>query len=141
MAKVGSWKNAFISVNGTVLSDHANQISIDASADEVDITGFGPSGFREFDQGFKDVTINATFLQDFATGSVDALLQPMFTNNTAGTVVVRPSADAVSATNPSYTLIAKLYSYGPLAGGLGDALSVECAFRHSGTAGLVRGTA
>lgn len=141
MAKVGSWKNGYVSVNGTVLSDHANQITIEDSADEVDITGFNAAGYREFDQGFRDITITVTFLQDYAPGSVDSILQPMYANNAVGTVVVKPDGGTASSTNPSYTMVSKLFSYAPISGALGDALTVECAFRHSGTAGLVRGTA
>lgn len=143
MAKIGAWKDAYISVNGTVLSDHANQITIEDSAEEVDITGFTPAGYREFAQGLKDVTITATFQQDYAAGSVDAILSAMYSasGTVAGTVVVKPTSATVSSTNPTYTLVSKLYSYGPLAGAVGDALVVEATFRHSGTAGLQRATA
>lgn len=133
-------KDAFISVNGTTLSDHAQTITIEDSADEVDLTGFTSAGYREFGPGLKDCTITANFFQDFAAGSVDALLNVMYSTQAAGTVVVRPTSAAASGTNPSYTLVAKLYSYGPLAGAVGDAAMVECSFRHSGTLGLVRGT-
>lgn len=133
-------KDAFISVNGTALSDHANQITIEDSAEEVDLTGFTSAGYREFGPGLKDVTINVTFQQDFASGSVDSLLNTMYSTGAAGTVVVRPTSAAASSTNPSYTLVCKLFSYGPVGGAVGDAAQVECAFRHSGTLGLVRGT-
>ena len=53
-------KDAYISVNGTVLSDHANQITIEDAAEEVDFTGFTAAGYREFGQGLKDATITAT---------------------------------------------------------------------------------
>jgi hypothetical protein len=134
-------KDAYISVNGTVLSDHANQITIEDGAEEVDLTGFTAAGYREFGQGLKDVTINATFQQDFATGSVDALLSTFYSTGAAGTVVVKPTSATVSGTNPQYTLICKLFSYGPIGGAVGDAAQVECSFRHSGTAGLTRATA
>lgn len=143
MAKLGAWKDAYISVNGTVLSDHANAITIEDAAEEVDITGYTPAGYREFAQGLKDVTITATFQQDYAVGSVDTMLQAMYSasGTAAGTVVVKPTSATVSSTNPTYTLVSKLFSYGPLAGAVGDALVVEAVFRHSGTAGLTRATA
>ena len=52
-------KDAFISVNGTTLSDHANSITITDEAEEVDLTGFTAAGYREFGPGLKDVTIAA----------------------------------------------------------------------------------
>lgn len=141
MAKVGSWKDAFISVNGTVLSDHANKISVESSADEVDLTGFTSAGFKEFDQGLKDGSITATFFADYAAGSVDSVLEPMFRLNTAGTIVVKPTSATVSSTNPTYTMVGKLFTYNPLAGAVGDALTIDCTFRHSGTLGVVKATA
>jgi hypothetical protein len=134
-------KNAYIMVNGTVLSDHASQITVDDAAEEVDLTGFTESGYREFGQGLKDASITATFFQDFAAGSVDSILSTMYSTGASGTVVVKPTSATVSGTNPTYTMVAKLYSYGPVAGAVGDAASVECSFRHSGTAGVVRATA
>jgi hypothetical protein len=134
-------KDATITVNGTALSDHANQVTIEDSAEEVDLTGFTPSGYREFGQGLKDATITCTFFQDYAAGSVDSILATMYSSGAAGTIVVKPTSATVSATNPTYTMVAKLFSYGPVAGAVGDAATVECSFRHSGTAGVVRATA
>ena len=134
-------KDATITVNGTALSDHANQVTIEDGAEEVDVTGFTPAGYREFAQGLKDATINVTFFQDFAAGSVDSILSAMYSSGAAGTVVVKPTSATVSGTNPTYTMLAKLFTYGPVGGAVGDAATVECAFRHSGTAGVVRATA
>lgn len=39
-------KNAFIQINGVNLSDHCSSVTIETSADEVDLTAFGPSGYR-----------------------------------------------------------------------------------------------
>jgi hypothetical protein len=134
-------KNAIITVNGVDLSDHANQVTIEDGAEEVDLTGFTSAGYREFGQGLKDASIDVTFLQDYASGSVDATLHTMYSGGSTGTVVVKPTNATVSATNPTYTMVAKLFSYGPVGGAVGDAAQVECSFRHSGTAGVVRATA
>jgi len=135
--------NASVTVNGTDLSDHANQVTIENSADEVDLTGFTVAGYREFGQGLKDCTINVTFWQDFAATSVDSVLQAFYnlSGTGVGTVVIKATQATVSATNPTYTLVSKLYNYGPISGAVGDGLAVEATFRHSGTAGLVRATA
>ena len=139
MAKM-VFRDAVVTVNGTDLSDHANQVTIEDTADEVDLTGFTSAGYREFGQGLKDATITITFFQDFASSSVDATLSALYSGGSAGTVVIKPTSATVSATNPTYTMVSKLYSYGPVAGAVGDALTVEATFRHSGTAGVVRGT-
>jgi hypothetical protein len=63
-------KDAYIAINGTVLSDHASSLAIEDSADEVEFTAFSTAGYKEFGQGLKDCTITATFFQDFAASSV-----------------------------------------------------------------------
>lgn len=135
------FNNASVTVDGTDLSTHANQITIEDKADEVDLTGFSGSGYREFGQGLKDATITATFFQDFDDGSVHSVLQPLYDSGGTFDIVIKPGTAAVSATNPSATMTAKLYSYGGLGGAVGDALTIDVEFRHAGTAGVVWGTA
>jgi hypothetical protein len=36
--------------------------------------------------------------------------------------------------------VARLYTYSPIAGGVGDAATTSVTFRNGGTAGLTRGT-
>lgn len=124
-----------ITVAGVDLSDHCTSLSLPDSADEVDVTGFNQT-YREFGVGLKDATIDATFIQDYASSSVDATLWPLYANETAGTIKVNPDTSGTVV----YTLVAKLFSYSPLDGGPGDANSVSATFRNAGTAGLTRGT-
>ena len=124
-----------ITVNGTDLSTWCTSVSLNDAKDEVDVTGFGET-YREFLPGLGDASIDATFLQDTASGAVDATLYSMYTSNTAGTVKVTPN----TAGTIVYTLVAKVYSYPPVSGGVGDANSIDVQFRNAGTAGLTRGT-
>lgn len=133
-------RNATITVNGTDLSDHCSSVTIEDSAEEVDVSSFGASTYREFLPGMKDATITAEFYNDFAASSVDAVLSACYSSSTAFPVVVKADSAAVSATNPSFTLSSRLYTYSPLAGGVGEANTVSATFRNAGTAGLTRGT-
>lgn len=133
-------RQATITVNGTDLSDHCSSVTIEDSAEEVDLTAFGASNYREFAPGMKDATISAEFYQDFAAASVDSVLSAAYASSTAFPVVVKADSAATSATNPSFTLSSRLYTYSPLAGGVGEANTVSATFRAAGTAGLVRGT-
>lgn len=139
MAKI-VLKDAFIQIDGTDLSDHVSSVTIEDSAEEVDLTGFG-ADYREFGQGLKDATITATVFQDFAAASVDAVLHPLYASGGTFGVVVRPTSATKSATNPEYTLVSRLFTYSPLAGGVGEASTTDVTFRNAGTAGLQRGTA
>ena len=133
--------NAFVSVNGVDLSDHVTAVSIEESAPKIDITAMGAS-YQSFTPGIKDGTINVTFLQDFDAGEVDATLSPLWTGSSVFPVIVRDAASTVSATNPNFTMgSARMYTYSPIAGDLGSALSTDVAFRNAGTAGIVRATA
>jgi hypothetical protein len=133
--------DAYISVNGTAISDHASAVTVEQTAEDVDLTSFGPSGYREFGTGFKDATINTTVFTDFSSGSIDAMIYPIYASNGTCSVVVKPTSSTTSATNPSYTLApARINAYNPIAGGVGDASTTELVFRNAGTAGVVRGT-
>lgn len=134
-------RNAYIAINGTALSDHANTLSIKDEADKVEFTGFSGNGYREFGQGLKDASIDATFFNDFASGSVWAILQPLYDAGSTFALEVRPDAGAVSATNPKGTMLARLYAAPAFGGKVGDASEVDVSFANAGTLGLVWGTA
>lgn len=132
--------DAYVSVNGTAISDHLSSVTIENSADEIDFTAFGSSGYREFGAGLKDATVTAEAFQDFAASSLDAILYPLFSTGGTFALEVRPTSSAASSTNPKYTMTARLFSYSPIAGAVGDASTTSLSFRNAGTAGLVRGT-
>ncbi len=125
-----------ITVNGTDLSQFCTNVTIEDSADEVDVTGFGEP-YREFLPGLKDATLTATFLQSFGSGEVDPVIGAQYYANAIGTVKVKPDTSGTVV----YTLVNKIYSFSPVAGAVGEANSTEVTFRNSGTAGLTRGTA
>lgn len=131
--------NASITVGAVDLSDHCSSITIESSADEVELSSF-QNDYREFGQGLKDATITAEFFQDHASGSVDATLWTY--NESGGTVeiVCKPDAGAVSSTNPKYVMSGRLFNFNPIAGAHGEASTTEAVFRNASTAGLTRGT-
>jgi hypothetical protein len=124
-----------ITVNGVDLSSWCTSVTVEDSKDEVDVTGFGET-YREFLPGLGDSSITATFLQDTASGAVDATIYPLYSGNTAGTVKVKPNTSGTVV----YTQISKVFSYPPVSGGVGDANTIDITFRNAGTAGLTRGT-
>jgi hypothetical protein len=133
-------KDAYVSIAGTVLSDHASSVTLEDTAEEIDFTAFSANGYREFGQGLKDANVTVTFFSDYDAGSVDAVLFPLYASGGTFGLEIRPSSGAASPTNPKYTMVSRMYSYSPISGGVGDALSTDVTFRNAGTAGLVRGT-
>ena len=134
-------RNAFIQVNGVNLSDHCSSVTVESTADDIDLTAFTSAGYREIAAGFKDATVTATFFQDYASGSVHSTLQPLYDAGGTFSVYVKADAGATTATNPRIELVtARMFGYSPLAGGVGDASTFDTSFRNAGTAGLTYGT-
>jgi hypothetical protein len=116
-----------ITVNGVNLSDHVSSVEVHFVKDEVETTNFSGQG-RERVAGLKDDSFVVNFQQDYAVGEVNATLSPLYNNENEFTVVVKPTAVAVSATNPSYTATCILLEYQPLSGKVGDLSETEVTF-------------
>jgi len=128
-----------ITINGTDFSDSIAAVTLDITSEEQDVTAFGGSGYRTRIGGLKDASISLDFHQDFGAGAVDATLFPLLGTN--ATVVVLPTSEAISATNPSYTAEFLCSSYSPFASTIGDLATLSVSWNLAGTAGVVRGTA
>lgn len=134
-------RDGFVEVNGVDLSDHCSSVTVESTADDVDLTAFTTAGYREFGVGFKSATISATFFQDFAPSSVHQTLQPLYDAGGTFNVTVKASQAATSGSNPEISLpVARMFGYNPLAGGVGDASTFDVEFRNAGTAGITYGT-
>jgi hypothetical protein len=106
-------------------------VTIEDSAQEVDVTSFQGNGYREFAQGLKDATITATFFQDFASGSVHSTLNTVYQSGATFDVIVKGDDAAVSATNPSFTMTCRLFSYSPISGSVGEPSKISATFRNA----------
>jgi hypothetical protein len=105
------WK---VVINGVVLSDHCFDVQIGDEKEQIDVSGFNPLGAREYLPGTQDQTITLQFLNDWASGSVHATLNPLYTGGSTFPIFVQPDSDAgTSATNPIYGGSANIYSYPP----------------------------
>ncbi len=133
MAIFGCWKNGFITVAGVNLSDHAREISLDTSVNELpdDVHGDNTAKVRA---GLEDWTITVTFLQDFASNKVDATLDLIggVAHSGFNVIVGADGGSGVSATNPRYSGLAILASYRPFGGPHGNNLEAQATFRPAG---------
>lgn len=128
-------RNVKITVNAVDLSDHCSNVSLEGSADEVEFTSFGDV-FRDYGQGLKDSTINATFYNDHDASSVADTLQALY--DAGGTFAVKVWPD--SSGTVVYTQNSRLFTQPTLAGAVGDANQIDVVFRNAGTAGITRST-
>jgi hypothetical protein len=122
-------KDAYISVGGTVLSDHSNSVTLNYEVDSVEITAFGDTGHK-FTGGLQNNSCDIELMQDFAvspSNSVEAVLYPLV--GTTTTVVIKPNGSTTSATNPAYTLTATyLAAHTPVAGAVGELAMTSVSF-------------
>ena len=126
-----------VTINGTDLSDHIAQVSLEQTSDEIETTAFGTQWRQRIGGGLKDASISIDFHQDFGAASVDATLSPLF--GSIATVVVTPTSGSVSATNPSFTGTFSVVQYSPVASSVGDLATLSISWPSAGT--VVRGTA
>jgi hypothetical protein len=125
-----------ITVGTTNLSTSINSVTLDISADEIETTSFG-STYRTRIGGLKDASVSLDFMQDFAAGSVDALLFPLMGSTVS--VAIAPTSGTVSATNPEYRFTALVTQYQPYASSTGDLATLSISWPVTGE--VVRGTA
>jgi hypothetical protein len=125
-----------ITVGTTVLSTSINSVTLDITADEVETTAFG-STYRTRIGGLKSGSVSLDFMQDFAAGSVDALLFPLMGSTVA--VKIAPTSGTVSATNPEYRFDCLVTQYQPYASSIGDLSTLSVSWPTTGE--IVRGTA
>lgn len=118
--------NAYISVNGVVLSDHGNSVSVHYEIDQVETTAFGSSG-HTFTGGLQNNSIEIAFNQDYAASNVEATIFPLV--GTTTTVIIKPNGSTTGATNPSYTVSgAYLAAHTPVAGKVGELVTTTLSF-------------
>ena len=104
-------RDAFISINGTAFSDHCSAVELSDTADQVEVTSFGPNAYKQYLQGFHDAQITCTFFADFAGSSTHQALQPLYAAGGTIALEVRPTSQARSVTNPSALMTGTMYAY------------------------------
>lgn len=125
-----------ITVGTTNLSTSINSVTLDITADQVETTAFG-STYRTSIGGLKSGSVSLDFMQDFAAGSVDAILFPLMGSTVA--VKIAPTSGTVSATNPEYRFDCLVTQYQPYASSTGDLSTLSVSWPTTGE--IVRGTA
>ncbi len=118
-----------ITVGTTNLSTSINSVTLDITADEIETTAFG-STYRTRIGGLKSGSVSLDFMQDFAAGSVDALLFPLMGSTVA--VKIAPTSGTITATNPEYRFTALVTQYQPFAGAVGDLATLSVTWPVSG---------
>ncbi len=125
-----------VTINGGTVSTNLNSVELTQEADDIETTAFGQS-FRTRIGGLKSATLTLNFMQDFGAGAIDETLNPLL--GTIATVVIRPTSEAVSATNPNYSANCLVTQYSPFASSVGDLATLSVTWPVTGA--VTRGTA
>lgn len=131
--------DASVTVNSVDLSDHVESVEINQEFEDVDLTAMGASS-REHGKGLRSDSVTINFFQDYAASKVDATLSALVTNTAGFAVVIKPTSASVSSTNPSFSMTSLLFTYSPLAGGVGEANQTSVEFLPSAGSSVVRAT-
>lgn len=133
MSVHGVFRDGFVEINNVDLSDHVREFALDQSVEELpdNVHGDNTSKVRA---GLEDWTVTVTFLQDFASGEVDATLEALTAVGTTefDIIVGADRTNSVSASNPRYSGKAILANYRPLGGAHGQNLEATATFRPAG---------
>lgn len=128
-------------VAGVNLSGYAFNVDTPSTKEQVDVSGFSPTGAREYLPGQEDQTITIQFLQDFGPAKVHATLEPLYSSGTSFVMFVQPDSDSgTSATNPVFGGTASLYAYNGLSGALSARAEMTAEFKPAGGSRFTWGT-
>lgn len=118
--------NALITINTVDLSTKSNSVTLNYEVDSVETTVFGNTA-HTFTGGLQNNTIDIEMLQDFASAMTEATVFGLV--GTTTTLVLRADSGAVSATNPTYTIVGTyLGAHTPIAGGTGELMMSSLTF-------------
>ena len=123
------YTNAKIEINGTDLSSHASEVSLNYASEMQDETAMGDST-RVRKGGLKDWSIDVTWHQDFAAGAVDATLFALV--GTTVCVEMRPQNICSTVINPRFSGIGVIESYNPMGGSVGALLDAPTPLQSAG---------
>lgn len=100
-------------INSVSLTDHTTACTVVANADQLDSHTFGDT-WKEYTGGLKAGTVNITFLDDFASGSVDATIWAAFNTGTPVALTTKMVNTTTSATNPElqFNILPNQYQFG-----------------------------
>src|SRR5690348_9825515 len=119
MAKFAA-TDVYVLLNSQNISDWCFEVDTPDAKNQIDVSGFNPTGSQEYVPGSRDQSITLKVLQDYGSTQIHQLLNPLYVNNTVFAIELRPTSAARSATNPWYGGSAQMYEYDGLSAQLNN---------------------
>ncbi len=126
-------RNCYVAIGGNNVSDHIREVTVQLTADDVDVTAMGAGGHGHL-AGIRDDKFTMTAYSDF-NSSLDQIVFPIF-NSAVGTTIVDVGANGstVGVTNPFYSgYNCSLLTYTPIGGAVGAAAMTPLEWVLNGT--------
>ena len=120
-------KDLTVTINGTDLSDHVSEISVEVRQPEVDTTAFG-TGARTYVSGIKEGTLTITMQSDYASSSVNRTVGPLL-----GSYATVVASGTLGGTAVAGTAVAYVSSVTPIGGAIGDLAVQNLTWPTNGT--------
>lgn len=130
-------RNPSIKIGNVDLSGWVGEVSVDMTADDVDVTASGAGGKQRI-LGIRDDSFKLTVFSDFGAGAIDQTLWPLFNGGSLFLVECWASGTVSSTLNPKYSGTCILTNYSPISGAIGDAAKTDITLPVQGV--IVRAT-
>jgi hypothetical protein len=120
-----------VALNGTAISQSVNSVELSVTADAIETTSFGDSGFRTYKGGLKSGSVTLSFHNDYANTALDDVLWSLF--NTIATVTINPAGTPTGTSTPEYEFTALIDNLTPVSGAVGDLAVQNLTWTITGT--------
>lgn len=128
--------DAFIEIDGVVLSEQGNKVAIKDELSAEDATGFRAS-YEQTEYTLGKASVDVTLFLNFGEGSINSLLGEIYRERKVVEVAIKPKKGLASKTNPKWILKeAKLGSNPREITGPKKLLTVSVTFANAGNAGI-----
>jgi hypothetical protein len=115
-----------LKINNVDLSDHVTSVTLNQTADELEVTAMGDSSHK-FVKGLESATLTVSFLNDQAATSVLDTLSDAF-GTTVAWKLIQDKVPAVSATNKLFSGDLLVNNLTPINGAVGDMSTQDITF-------------
>lgn len=123
-------KDARVEINSVVLSGWVKSLTINYGVDVKETTAMGDNA-KTRRAGLLDWSAEIEFNQDYNTGGPYATLMPLMGVDDVA-IKIRPTSEAISATNPEFQGVGILENFPLLDGSVGDVSGCSVTFQGSG---------
>ncbi len=125
-------RNAIVGVDGVNISALIKEVSVELSADDVDVTAMGAGGKGHL-AGIRDDKFTFNAYSDFGATGLHTVFGSKFTSAGTYEVKVTASGSTIGTANPLFIGYCPALTYNPVSGAVGDAAMTPLEMPANGT--------